>query len=113
MIGMQERNALMQHRLPPDASKSKINFPIVFKLKIASLLVRDVRFGPGDSAIPGAIILMAKSLRLKGIAQAVENTGQSGFLKTPGCGQYQGNLLRKPLLSLEMPGFVSASGRSV
>ncbi|MGA9072562.1 MAG: EAL domain-containing protein, partial [Candidatus Sulfotelmatobacter sp.] len=53
----------------------------VNKLKIDRSFISDVATNPDDSAITAAIINMAKSLRLKVIAEGVENEAQMSFLR--------------------------------
>src|SRR5450755_4202357 len=69
----------------------------VSKLKIDRSFIRDVATNPDDSAITAAIISMAKSLRLKVIAEGVENEAQMSFLRTHQCDEIQGYYFSKPL----------------
>jgi len=71
-------------------------FPID-KLKIDQSFVRDV---PGDSdseAIINAIVGLAKSLKLKVIAEGVENAAQLDFLRSLDCDEVQGFYYWRPM----------------
>jgi hypothetical protein len=69
----------------------------VGKLKIDRLFIRDVAVNPDDAAITAAIISMAKSLRLKVIAEGVENEAQMSFLREHHCDEIQGYYFSQPL----------------
>jgi diguanylate cyclase (GGDEF)-like protein/PAS domain S-box-containing protein len=75
----------------------------VSKLKIDRLFIRDVAVNPDDAAITSAIISMAKSLRLKVIAEGVENEAQMSFLRTHHCDEIQGYYFSKPLAADRVP----------
>ena len=69
----------------------------VSKLKIDRSFIRDVAVNPDDAAITTAIISMAKSLRLKVIAEGVEDEAQMSFLRAHQCDEIQGYYFSKPL----------------
>jgi CheY-like chemotaxis protein len=69
----------------------------VSKLKIDRSFISDVATNPDDSAITAAIISMAKSLRLKVLAEGVENEAQMSFLREHRCDEIQGYYFSKPL----------------
>jgi len=69
----------------------------VGKIKIDRVFIRDVAVNPDDAAITTAIINMAKSLRLKVIAEGVENEAQLSFLRAHHCDAIQGYYFSKPL----------------
>jgi predicted signal transduction protein with EAL and GGDEF domain len=71
-------------------------FP-VDKLKIDQSFIRDAVENCGDAAITTAIISMTKSLRLKVIAEGVENEAQLFFLREHRCDEIQGYYFSKPL----------------
>ena len=71
-------------------------FP-VGRLKIDRSFIRDVAVNPDDAAITTAIISMAKRLRLKVIAEGVENEEQMAFLRAHQCDEIQGYYFSKPL----------------
>jgi diguanylate cyclase (GGDEF)-like protein/PAS domain S-box-containing protein len=69
----------------------------ISKLKIDRVFIRDVAVNPDDAAITTAIISMAKSLRLKVIAEGVEDEAQMSFLRAHQCDEIQGYYFSKPL----------------
>ena len=71
-------------------------FP-VDKLKIDRSFVRDIAVSCDDAAIATAIVSMAGSLRLKVIAEGVENEAQMAFLKEHRCDEIQGYYFSMPL----------------
>ncbi|WP_303786478.1 EAL domain-containing protein [Azovibrio restrictus] len=76
-------------------------FPVV-KLKIDRSFVRDVSDDPDDAAIAGAIIGMARSLKLGVVAEGVERHEQLDFLRQEKCKSMQGYLLSRPLPADEL-----------
>lgn len=71
-------------------------FPIS-KLKIDRSFVNDITDDSDDEAIIRAIIAMGQTLKLKIIAEGVENHRQLVLLQTMGCDSYQGYYFSKPL----------------
>ncbi len=73
-------------------------FP-VSKLKIDRSFVLDLgKSGQREAeAITSAVIAMAKSLRLRVIAEGVETTAQRDFLREQGCDEVQGYLYARPM----------------
>ena len=69
----------------------------VSKLKIDRSFIRDVAVNFDDAAITAAIISMAKSLRLRVIAEGVDNEAQMSFLRANQCDEIQGYYFSKPL----------------
>ena len=67
------------------------------ELKIDQIFVRDLPDDPGNSAIVGSVISMARGLGLTVTAEGVETPGQMSFLKMHGCDQFQGYLFSRPL----------------
>ncbi len=85
-------------------------FPID-TLKIDQSFVRDINNDPDTAAIVIAIIAMAHSLRLKVIAEGVELTDQSNFLKRFSCDQMQGYLIKPPVPASEFLDLISLAAR--
>jgi predicted signal transduction protein with EAL and GGDEF domain len=78
----------------------------VNRFKIDQIFIRDVAVNPDDAAITAAIISMAKSLRLKVIAEGVETGEQLSFLRAHHCDEIQGYFLSKPLPVHEVSNFL-------
>ncbi|MHB1676349.1 MAG: EAL domain-containing protein [Sulfuriferula sp.] len=72
-------------------------------IKIDKTFVRDITTDQDDAAIVSAIIAMARSLRLKVVAEGVETREQFDFLHAQGCDAMQGYFFSKPLPADEIP----------
>ncbi|WP_231630108.1 bifunctional diguanylate cyclase/phosphodiesterase [Lysinibacillus sp. ZYM-1] len=72
------------------------DFPIDC-LKIDRTFVRNVPHNPNDEALVSMIISMAKHLRLKVVAEGIEEVEQLSFLMDGGCDYIQGYLFSRPI----------------
>lgn len=71
-------------------------FPID-TLKIDKSFINEMTTDPGSEVIINTIIAMAHSLKLKVIAEGVENEEQLAMLRTRNCDQAQGYLISRPV----------------
>jgi len=71
------------------------------RLKIAKELIDNIDCDEGALLIVQAIIMMAKGLKLKIIAEGVEDINQLKFLEELGCDEIQGYIFGKPVPSDE------------
>ena len=99
---IQELNALGLSLAIDDFGTGYSNFGYlkqfrVTRLKIDGSFIRDLAVNTDDAAITAAIISMAKSLRLKVIAECVEDEAQMSFLRAHHCDEIQGFYFSKPL----------------
>jgi diguanylate cyclase (GGDEF)-like protein/PAS domain S-box-containing protein len=67
------------------------------KLKIDQSFVREISTDADSTAIVQAVIALARSLRLRTVAEGVETEAERELLKLLGCDELQGYLLSKPL----------------
>ena len=63
----------------------------------------DIERDTDDAALLGAIISMAKVLRLRVVVEGVETEGQLAILRELGCDEIQGHLMSPPLVVSEVP----------
>jgi diguanylate cyclase (GGDEF)-like protein/PAS domain S-box-containing protein len=71
-------------------------FPIDI-LKIDRSFVHELQTNPNDAAITAAIVAMGHQLKMKVVAEGVENRAQLAFLKGCKCDFYQGYLFSPPV----------------
>ena len=79
----------------------------VDKLKIDQSFVRNLASDPDDAAIIHAIVQMARSLKMKTIAEGVEEEGMLAYLKLYHCDEAQGYHFAKPMPSLEFERYLT------
>ena len=85
-------------------------FPID-TLKVDRSFIRDIPADSGDKKIARAIIAMAHALRLKVVAEGVENAEQLKFLRAQHCDAVQGYFLFRPLPVDEATDALKINGR--
>ena len=67
------------------------------RIKIDQSFVRQIPEDSNDAAICSAIISMAHNLRLRVIAEGVENEQQMDFLRRERCDEIQGYIFSRPV----------------
>lgn len=77
-------------------------------LKIDKSFVDGLPQDEHDRAISDAIVVLGKALKLKVVAEGVENEAQRDYLERAGCDEMQGFLYAKPLPAAEAEAFLSA-----
>lgn len=80
-------------------------------LKIDRSFVRDLAVDESDRAIAETIVIMAKRLGMKTIAEGVETIEQRDILAAVGCEYVQGYLYSRPIPADEFLEYVVANGR--
>ncbi len=80
------------------------------RVKIDRSFVRNIPSDADGAAITAAIISMSKSLKLRVVAEGVENEQQLEFLAFHGCDEVQGYLFCRPVPPLEAPRLFGANG---
>jgi EAL domain-containing protein (putative c-di-GMP-specific phosphodiesterase class I) len=76
-------------------------------LKIDRSFIRDITDNPNDRAIVEAIIVMAKRLGIKLVAEGVETRSQAAILAAAECDMAQGFWYAKPMPEAVFLAFVS------
>ena len=84
----------------------------VSKFKIDHSFIRDVATNPADAAITSAIITMARNLKLRVIAEGVENEAQLSFLRANHCDEIQGYYCSRPLMADNIPDVLRRKARA-
>ncbi|MBK5966446.1 diguanylate cyclase [Thiocystis minor] len=84
-------------------------FPL-HRLKIDRSFVRDLPDDESDAAIATAVINLARALKLRVIAEGVENDTQREFLLAAGCDEFQGYLCAPALEPAEFLNLVERIG---
>jgi diguanylate cyclase (GGDEF)-like protein/PAS domain S-box-containing protein len=72
-------------------------FPLT-AVKIDRAFVNDLTTNDGDAAIVSAVISMARSLRLRVVAEGVETAEQFAFLRSKECDEAQGFYFSRPVM---------------
>jgi diguanylate cyclase (GGDEF)-like protein len=85
-------------------------FPID-TIKVDRSFIRDIPADSGDRKIAQAIIAMAHALRLKVVAEGVENAEQLKFLRAQHCDAVQGYFLFRPLPADEVTSALKVNRR--
>ena len=81
-------------------------------LKIDRSFVRRIDQDPDDAAFAGAIVGMAKVLRLRVVVEGVETEAQRRFLEGLGCDEFQGFLHSTPVKAVEVAEMLQAQAAS-
>jgi diguanylate cyclase (GGDEF)-like protein len=71
-------------------------------VKLDESFVRDLTSSSDDAAIATAVIAMAHGLKLRVVAEGVEDEDQLAFLRRQGCDAIQGRLFSRPLPADEL-----------
>ncbi|MCM8565702.1 putative bifunctional diguanylate cyclase/phosphodiesterase [Thauera linaloolentis] len=83
-------------------------FPID-KLKIDRAFVRDIACDPEDAAIVNLIVDLGRILKLKTIAEGVEDPEQLAFLGARGCNEVQGYLFARPMPGADFAAYLDSA----
>jgi len=79
-------------------------FPID-RLKIDQSFIRDISIDPSDAELINAIIMLARSMKLRVLAEGVETKEQLHYLKEQGCDEVQGYYYSQPVPAKELTRF--------
>ncbi len=90
------------------SSLSRLKRLRIRKLKIDRSFIRDIASNSDDRKIITAVLLMAHSMKLKVVAEGVEDRTQFSFLRALSCDEAQGFFFSKPLPAEEFKELVTA-----
>ena len=82
----------------------------VDRLKIDKSFIMDVTVSDDAAVIAATIVQLARSLRLRVVAEGVETAAQAEFVHQTGCEFGQGHYYALPLLAENIPGLFAHSG---
>jgi len=82
-------------------------------VKIDASFIRGIPVDASDVAITETILAMARSLRLKVVAEGVETLDQARFLERGGCDEMQGYYFSKPLPAEELTTYLKEQGAAL
>jgi EAL domain-containing protein (putative c-di-GMP-specific phosphodiesterase class I) len=77
------------------------HFPID-RIKIDRAFVAGINRDPGDTAIVAAVIALARTLKIRVLAEGVETRAQLEFLQNHSCSEAQGFLLGAPMAAEDL-----------
>jgi EAL domain-containing protein (putative c-di-GMP-specific phosphodiesterase class I) len=80
-------------------------------LKIDRTFIRDVCTDADDAAITLAVINLAHNLKLKVVAEGVDNSAQLKFLKENGCDEVQGYYFSRPIPANQIATMLKGNAR--
>src|SRR5205085_12272840 len=82
-------------------------------MKIDRSFIHNLPNDAPNGSITEAIIAMAKRLKLRVVAEGVENRAQLDFLRANNCEAFQGFLFSRPITSLEATAMLRAQAASM
>lgn len=82
----------------------------ISKLKIDRAFIHEVNENERDAAIVDAIIMLARALGLKTVAEGIETREQYEYLKEKGCDLAQGFYFSRPVPAIEMEKMIAQGG---